>query len=107
MYRYSRSNDFIEMLPIFFGVLIGIFVAMLIVYILIKKQDDKKELIKCKVKVLEKPVQQGHIEWYIVERENGERLKLRSFKANSILISVGDAGIIEYKGSTIQSFHRQ
>lgn len=59
----------------------------------IKKQDENKELVTRTVKVLEKPVQQGNIEWYVIEDENGERLKLRSFNANDMIITVGDKGI--------------
>lgn len=36
--------------------------------------------------------------------ENGERKKLRSFHADTIFIAVGDEGILEYRGITIQSF---
>ena len=68
---------------------------------------DKKEVITRKVKVIEKPIQQGNIEWYVVECENGERLKLRSFQANHIMITVGDVGTVSYRGQTIQDFKRQ
>ena len=37
--------------------------------------------------------------------ENGERKKLRSFHADTIFIAVGDEGILEYRGITIQAFH--
>ena len=40
----------------------------------------------------------------LVEFENGERKKLRSFHADTIFIAVGDEGILEYRGITIQSF---
>ncbi len=106
-YSYRRSLDFIEILPIFFGVLIGIGIILWVIYFFAKRSDDTKELVSRKVKIIEKPVRQGNIEWYVVECDNGERLKLRSFKGNTILISVGDTGIIEYRGKTIQSFQRQ
>lgn len=105
MYVYS-SNDFMEMLPIFFTMLILFLAILLLAVFISKKQDDKKELVTCKVKILEKPFHKDPVAWYIVECENGERLKLRSFQANSLIITVGDVGIMEYKGSTIQSFHR-
>ncbi len=73
----------------------------------VKRQDNNKELMTRKVKVLEKPVQQGNVEWYVVECENGERLKLRSFQANNVIIAVGDVGILSYKGKTIRSFQRK
>ena len=39
-----------------------------------------------------------------MEFENGERKRLRSFHGLTVLITVGDEGIIEYRGITIQSF---
>ena len=108
---YRRSIDFAEILPLVLGILIGIciVVCLLSFFIMrtIEKEDSKKELITRKVKIIEKPVQQGKIEWYVVECDNGERLKLRSFKGNTMLISVGDTGTVQYRGKTIQSFHRQ
>ena len=103
---YRRSVDFAEMLPIIFGVLIGLCIIFCLVYFFVKRGDNKKELITRKVKIIEKPVQQGNVEWYVVQCDNGERLKLRSFQANQLLISVGDTGIISYRGKTIQSFQR-
>ncbi len=107
MYVQTRSVDLAEMLPIFFGVLIGLAIIVWIFYAIVKKQDDNKELITRRVKIIEKPVQQGNVEWYVVECENGERMKLRSFQGNKLIISVGDTGIIKYKGKTVQSFQRQ
>ena len=107
MYVQTRSIDLAEMLPIFFGILIGLAIIVWIFYVVVKKQDDNKELITRKVKILEKPVHQGNIEWYVVECENGERLKLRSFQGNKLIVSVGDVGIIKYRGKTVQSFQRQ
>lgn len=101
---HSKSIDAIEVLPIFFGVLIGMAIVAIIVYYIIKNQDNSKALISKKVKVLEKPVQQGNVVWYVVECENGQRLKLRSFQGNKLFIAVGDIGIIEYRGQTIQTF---
>lgn len=106
MYIHTNSTNLIKLIPIFFCVLIAIFIIFLILYLYIKNQDEKKELVTKKVKILEKPIQQGNIEWYIVECENSERLKLRSFQADNIIITVGDTGIISYKGKTIQSFQR-
>ncbi|OUP01958.1 hypothetical protein B5F37_05535 [Drancourtella sp. An210] len=107
MYAQTRSIDIIEFLPIFFSVLIGMLIILFIIYYFLKRADNNKELITKKVKVIEKPVHQGNIAWYVVECENGERIKLRSFDANTLLISVGDIGILKYKGQTIQSFVRQ
>lgn len=85
-------------------IILGVVAAL--IYFFVKKQDNGKELVTRRVKILEKPIKQGNIEWYVVECENGERLKLRSFQANSIFISVGDEGIMSYKGKTVQSFRR-
>lgn len=101
------SSDFMEMFPIFLGILVGIMVIAWVFIICVKRQDDRKELTVRKVKVLERPVQQGNLEWYVVECENGERLRLRSFQANNIIIEVGDVGVIGYKGQTIQTFRRE
>lgn len=100
------GSDLIEMLPIFFCILTVFMIAALGCYYFLKRQDDNKELLTKKVKVLEKPIHQGNIEWYVVECENGERLKLRSFQANNIIIAVGDEGTISYRGKTIYSFQR-
>ncbi len=102
-----NSSDFLEVLPIIFGVLIAIMIVAVVFYYFVKKQDDSKQLVTRKVKVLEKPIQQGNIEWYVMQCENGERLKLRSFQANSLIIAVGDVGVVSYKGQTIQSFQRK
>lgn len=51
-------------------------------------------------------MRQGNIEWYIVECENGERIKLRNLQADKVIIAEGDSGLISYKGQTIQSFKR-
>lgn len=101
------SSEIAKWFPAFMLAMIILCVVLYIIYFLIRRQDNKKDLISRKVTVLEKPVQQGNIEWYAVECENGERLKLRSFQANKVIIAVGDVGIIEYKGQTIQSFQRQ
>ena len=44
------------------------------------------------------------VEWYVVEFQNGERMKLRNFNVNKVFIAVGDIGTITYSGMTIQSF---
>ena len=73
-------------------VVLVIGIASWIGYFILKSKDNSKPLEKSKVKILEKPVQ------------NGERKKLRSFHADTIFIAVGDEGILEYRGITIQSF---
>ena len=107
MYIRRESMDLAELLPIFFGVLIGLCIVIILAYLFLKNKDKNKKLISQKVTVLEKPVQQGNIEWYVMECENGDRIKLRSFQGNSLLISVGDKGIVSYRGQTVESFKRQ
>lgn len=107
MYVRRESMDLAEILPIFFGVLIGLCIVLILAYVFLKNKDKNKKLISQKVTVLEKPVQQGNVEWYVMECENGDRIKLRSFQGNSLFISVGDKGIVSYRGQTIESFKRQ
>lgn len=107
MYVRRESMDLVEILPIFFGVLIGICIVFILAYVFLKNKDKNKKLISKKVTVLEKPVQQGNVEWYVMECENGDRIKLRSFQGNSLFISVGDKGVVSYRGQTVESFKRQ
>ena len=107
MYVRRESIDLAEILPIFFGVLIGLCIVLILAYVFLKNKDKNKKLISQKVTVLEKPVQQGNVEWYVMECENGDRIKLRSFQGNSLFISVGDKGIVSYRGQTVESFKRQ
>lgn len=107
MYVRRESMDLAEILPIFFGVLIGLCIVLILAYVFLKNKDKNKKLISQKVTVLEKPVQQGNVEWYLMECENGDRIKLKSFQGNSLLISVGDKGIVSYRGQTVESFKRQ
>lgn len=107
MYGRRESMDLAEILPIFFGVLIGLCIVLILAYVFLKNKDKNKKLISQKVTVLEKPVQQGNVEWYVMECENGDRIKLRSFQGNSLFISVGDKGIVSYRGQTVESFKRQ
>ena len=107
MYVRVGSPDWGKLAPMIFAILIGLCIVMLALYFILKKKDSMKPLAKQKVKILEKPIQQGNVEWYVVECEDGTRLKLRSFQANQIIITVGDVGIITYRGKTIESFQRQ
>ncbi len=100
----SNLDDIFFMFCIIF---IGLLVVAYVALYLVKQSDNSKELITCKVKVIEKSLKQGNIEWCVVECENGKRLNLRNFQANRTLIAVGDVGILSYRGKTIQSFERQ
>lgn len=107
MYVSRNSMDFWEIVPMFFAIMVGILVLLMLAYVFYQNKDKKKELISKKVTVLEKPIQQGNLEWYVMECENGDRIKLRSFQGNSLFISVGDKGIVSYRGETIETFKRQ
>lgn len=107
MYVQIGGPDWNKIISLLVVGLIGLCIVVCVFYFFVKRQDNNKELIIRKVKVLEKPVQQGNVEWYVVECENGERLKLRSFQANNIIIAVGDVGILSYRGKTIQAFKRK
>lgn len=107
MYVSRNSMDFWEIVPMFFAIMVGILVLLMLAYVFYQNKDKKKELISKKGTVLEKPIQQGNLEWYVMEDENGERMKLRSFQGNSLFISVGDKGIVSYRGETIESFKRE
>lgn len=96
------------------AILIGLFVFLIlaamfsgVMYCVGKNMDNNKALITKRVTILEKTLQQGKIEWYIVQEDNGERMKLRNLKADSLFISEGDRGVITYKGITIQNFVRE
>ena len=93
------------------GFLIGLAVVLCVLgivcwvaFFFLKGKDKSKPLQTARVKILEKPVSQGLVEWYVVDFENGERKKLRNFNVNKVFIAVGDVGIIKYNGITIQSF---
>lgn len=106
MYSQTRIEELSQYFPLLVGILIGLLLVAFLGYTFIKKKDNAKPLETRKVKILEKPLQQGNIEWYIVECDNGERLKLRNLQANQVLISVGDVGTLSFRGQTIQDFKR-
>lgn len=107
MHVYVNGNDFFEMLPLIFITLFFIIGILWLVLIVIKKSDDKKPLNKKKVKVIEKLSQQVNVAWYMFEDESGERLQLRTFEANTLMLKVGDQGIVSYRGKTIKLFERE
>lgn len=100
-------SDIGKYIPMFLAILVVFVVVMLFLCIFVMNKDNGKELKTKRAKILEKPVQQGNIEWYVVEFENGERVKLRNLHADKVIIAIGDEGIIDYKGQTIQSFQRK
>lgn len=107
MHVYVNDSDLVQSFPMFFAMLIGLCIVMWLLIVFLKKKDNSKPLQTVRAKILEKPIQQGNIEWYVIECEDGRRLKLRSFQGNHLIIAVGDVGVISYKGKTIQSFQRE
>ena len=66
--------------------------------------DEKEARIS---KILEKITDTLFVGWYLVEFENGERLKLRTFEPRKVFFSAGDIGILRYQGITILSFQKE
>lgn len=107
MHISINSSNLAQYFPIFFGTLIGFCIVILLILVFLKNKDNSKPMQTMRVKIIEKPVQQGNIEWYVLECEDGRRLKLRNFRSNQLIIAVGDVGIVSFKGKTIQSFQRE
>ena len=101
------ADEFISLLPALFGILLAFAILAWIGVYFIKRSDNNKPLVTRRVKVLEKLSSYRAIEWFVVELENGERLKLRNLDANRLILSTGDIGILKYRGKTIESFQRE
>ncbi|WP_443735016.1 hypothetical protein [[Ruminococcus] lactaris] len=101
----SGVDKFGEAFPVIFAILVILMLVVIAANLILRTKDDSKEAIRRKVKILEKQSNVG-AEWYIVECENGERLRLRNFQGYKVFITVGDEGILEYKGLTIKSFQK-
>ena len=56
---------------------------------------------------IKNPIKTNLVGWYLVEFENGERLKLRTFEPRKVFFSAGDIGILRYQGITILSFQKE
>lgn len=106
-FRIGTSSDIMSDLAILIVVFGVLGIACWVIFFYLKGKDKSKPIQTAKVKILEKPVSQGLVEWYVVEFENGERKKLRNFNVNEVLITTGDVGIIKYSGITIQSFQKE
>lgn len=79
-----------------------------IAYFCIRGNDKAKPLCRARVKILEKRM--GAInthEWYVVQFENGERRQMSNYHAGRLILTVGDVGIMEYRGNTVESFRRE
>ncbi len=97
----SGVDKFGEAFPVIFAILVILMLVVIAANFILRTKDA----IRRKVKILEKQSNAG-AEWYIVECENGERLRLRNFQGYKVFITVGDEGILEYKGLTIKSFQK-
>lgn len=96
-------TTFVIMLAI---VAITISVVAMVLFKMNKSKDLSMPLITQRAKILEKTLSQGNIEWYNVELEDGQRLKLRNLNAKTMIITAGDIGILSYQGKTIVDFKR-
>lgn len=108
---YISSYDIDDAMDsVMMGILIGLIGVGIIawgIFYFLKKSDNNKQLIVKRIKILEILPVNHLVGWYFVECEDGERLKLRSFEPNKLLVSVGDIGILGYRGQTIQTFNRE
>lgn len=102
----ASSADIIDFFATFAVVLCVLGIVCWVAFFVLKSKDKSKPLQTAKVKIIEKPVNNGLVEWYVVEFENGERKKLRNFNVNKVFIAAGDVGTIKYNGITIQSFDK-
>ena len=98
-FDHYDPNEFLSTFIAFIIVLAGIY--------FIKNSDKTKPVITKRVKILAKLPGAHMVGWYLVECEDGERLKLRTFENHKVLFSVNDIGIIRYQGNTILSFQRE
>lgn len=103
MADFLDSISFKDFCVLITGPMIGIAVIALVLTIMRIRQKNKP-LIKKHVKVIEKTTTNNQIEWFVVEMENGGRVRLRNFNADKILILEGDTGEISYRGITIEGF---
>ena len=106
-FDHYDPNEFLSTFIAFIIVLAGISILAWIVFYFIKKFDKNKPVFATRAKILEKITDTLFVGWYLVEFENGERLKLRTFENHKVLFSVNDIGIIRYQGNTIRSFQRE
>ena len=99
------DQDFMDFCVIMIVMLLVLGTCAWVGFFVLRVKDNSKPLQSRKVKILEKPSKAALVEWCVVEFENGRRTKLRNFHPNTILLAVGDEGLLDYKGITIQAFH--
>ena len=91
----------------FFIIMAGFAILVWTIFYFIKKSDKNKPVFATRAKILEKITDTLFVGWYLVEFENGERLKLRTFEPRKVFFSAGDIGILRYQGITILSFQKE
>ena len=106
-FDHYDPNEFLSTFIAFIIVLAGISILAWIVFYFTKNSDKTKPVITKRVKILAKLPGAHMVGWYLVECEDGERLKLRTFENHKVLFSVNDIGIIRYQENTILSFQRE
>ena len=89
-------SDIGKYIPMFLAILVVFVVVMLFLCIFVMNKDNGKELKTKRAKILEKPVQQGNIEWYVVEFENGVRGVAMNLEDSNVgVILMGDTAKVE------------
>ena len=91
----------------FFIIMAGFAILVWTIFYFINKSDNNKPVFATRAKILEKITDTLFVGWYLVEFENGERLKLRTFEPRKVFFSAGDIGILRYQGITILSFQKE
>lgn len=96
-----------ETFVLMFGILLTLCIVGYLLFFVIKKSDERKPTVRKRGKIIEKPQQTSSmVYWVAVEFEGGQRMKLRVFD-KAIILAVGDVGIVEYSGQTIQKFEKR
>ena len=101
MFRSSGMNDIASMFPIFMGVFGGMGIILGIAVLVLQKSIDSKPLERKRGKIIEK-TQGNPFNNIIVEFDDGTRENLLAM--GSVIISVGDTGVIGKKGKYITEF---
>ena len=101
----SIFGGIVSLFRIFLIIGIVVVVAIIALIVIFANKGKHKNIVQtAKVKVVEKLAQNGNVEWYGVEFENGARARLCYTQGATIPMNVGDVGIIRYKGEMIEMF---
>ncbi len=106
-YMGNADSDTLFIWMLLFGLMVYIFITAYTALSNIRKSSDNgKKPVICKVKILKITYADKHTALYIVEDENKNKMVLRSYTADKLIIAPGDTGIIKYRGKTIKSFYK-